>query len=322
MTVISISLIESSAQLVAGIPSTISISANIPSTVFYTIDGSTPTTNSPIYIGPIKLPSNLLSITLNIFATNGVDTSSIISETYVTNILDNIRLPHSTTNQVPGSNIQSLFPFGTNTSQPNATFVSPGEAGITVNDPSLPATGTGFGADGSPTALTNQPYNLENYSIVYTTTNAEGERGSGIGNLPADVTIKTEDAPPNESQQFSNMFNPRAMVIFQDVSKENPEDPPNINRMNFTLENSERVRDGGMYYTTGLDAPPVNGTFLRSYYNPRTNENTYYYYDSWNNRWIISTAPHNPTATFDGNMAGMKTARGGAGGKITLTREE
>jgi len=55
-------------------------------------------------------------------ATNGVDTSPIITETYVTNMLNNARLPHSATDAQPGDNIPDLYPFGTNPLQPNGQF--------------------------------------------------------------------------------------------------------------------------------------------------------------------------------------------------------
>jgi hypothetical protein len=94
------------------------------------------------------------------------------------------------------------------------------------------------------------------------------------------------------------------MVIFQDFSKEDPNDPPQINRQFFTLENPERARDGTFYFNTGLDAAaPISGSFVRAHYNPRTNTITHYYRDSWSNKWIISTAPYQPNGTFDGNMA-------------------
>jgi hypothetical protein len=124
---------------------------------------------------------------------------------------------------------------------------------------------------------------------------------------PSDVQIdrgQTSGQGPEETQQFTNLFDPRAMVIFQDFSKEDPNDPPQINRQFFTLENPERARDGTFYFNTGLDASaPISGSFVRAHYNPRTNTITHYYRDSWSNKWIISTAPYQPNGTFDGNMA-------------------
>ena len=314
MSVINITIVESSDQIVAGIPKTVTLSVNIASSIFYTLDGTTPTSFSNIYIGPIFLPTGALSVILSIFATNGTDSSPIIVETYSTNILNDARLPHSATDVPAGTETQDLFPFGDNQLH-NGQYLNPGDAGINVDDPALLEISSGFDNNGNPNAFTNQPYTLENYSIRYSTTDVEGNTGPGIGNLPADVTIEVPDAPMEESQQFSNMFDPRALVIFQDFSKENPNDPPQINRQFFTLEDPERARDGNAFYNSGLDAPPVNGSFVRSHYNPRTGDITYYYLDTWTNRWIISTAPYKPQGTFNGNMASMVSAGGGAGGK-------
>lgn len=318
MAVISITIIESAEQIMAGIPKTIGITTNVPTTIFYTLDGTSPTLFSTMYTGLIFLPTDKLSIILNILATNGVDTSPIVSETFITNMLNDARLAHSATDTPAGELMPSLYPFGTPPVQPMGIYLNPGDAGVTVDNPALAEIPSGFDGYDIPTGFTNQPYNIENYNIVYSTTDFEGQTGIGVGNLPATAKIQTETAAPEETEQFNNLFDPRAFVIFQDSTKEDPNEPPHINRMHFSLENPERARDGNNFFTSGLDAPPVSGTFLRSHYNPRTNMITYYYLDTWTNRWIISTTPYNPNGTWDGNLAGVAGAGGGAGGKYVF----
>lgn len=303
MAIITLIIDESEEQVVSGIPKTITITSNIPSSIFYTLDGSIPTLFSNIYMETIFLPFDKLSVTLNIFATNGVDSSPIITEKYTTNILNNARLPHSATNAEPNVNMPSLYPFGTNPIQPIGEYLNPGDAGTTVNNPDLPLIASGYDSNGNPNAFTNKPFTSENYNIIYSTTDSIGQ--PGVGNLPSSVKIKVEEPPSETTEQFSNFFDPRAFVIFQDFSKENPDDPIHINRQFFTLENPERSRDGNAFFTSGLDAPPVNGSFLRSHYNPRDNTITYYYLDTWTNKWIISKTPYQPTGTFDGNLSGI-----------------
>lgn len=315
MVVISISIIESVEQIISGIPKFVTIITNIPASIFYTLNGSIPTMFSTNYVGPIFLPTNQISVVLNIFATNGTDSSPIITEMYITDMVDNARLPHSATDVAAGTNIPNLFPFGTNPNQPMGNFLNPGDAGYNVFDQNLPSAPTGFDGFGNPDGYTNLPYNLENYSIIYSTTDAEGQTGLGIGNLPTSVVVEPAIAPPETTEQYSNVFDPRAFVIFQDLSKENPNDPPNINRQFFSLENSERIRDGNNFFNSGLDAPPVTGTFLKSYYNPRDNTITYYYIDTLANRWIISKTPYHPTGNYDGNLSGVLSAKGGPGAK-------
>lgn len=305
MVVISVSVTESAEQIVSGIPKTVSISTNVPATIFYTLDGSVPTLFSTMYTGSIFLPVDKLTVILNVFATNGSDSSPIVTETYLTNMLGNTRLPHSATDQSAEANIPGLYPFGTPPIQPNSPFLSPALAGVTVDDPEKPSTSTGFDGSGNQTGFTDQPYNIENYQIVYSTTDSLGQTGPGVGNLPATAKIKLEEPIPETTEQFSNMFDPRAFVIFQDFDTENPNDPPQINRQFFTLEDPNKARDGNHYFTSGLDAPPVNGSFLRSHYNPRDNTISYYYLDTWTNRWIISKQQYKPSGTFDGNLAGV-----------------
>ena len=316
MAVISVSITASADEVVAGVPRTIAISTNIPASIFYTLDGVEPTLYSSIYVSPISIPNSTLSITLKVFATNGVSSSPVIEETYQTDMIENARLSHSTTTQPIGSQTPPLYPFGTSPSQPTGQYIN--AAGITVDNPDLPTTSNAFDADGYPAAFSNAPYNTENYSIVYSTTNAQGETGPGIGTLPGKVTLENPVAPPEESQQFTNMFNPRALVIFQDFSKENPDDPPQINRQFFSLSDPETSRDGNSFFTTGMEAPAATGSFLRSHYNPRDNTITYYYLDTTSNRWIISKTPYQPTGNWDGNMAGTFSGGKSAGSKYVF----
>jgi hypothetical protein len=302
MTVISVSIIESTEQIISGIPKFVTLSTNIPATIFYTLDNSLPTLSSDIYTDPIYLPTDKLSVIIKILATNGVIFSPIISETYETN-MEGARLPHSTTNSATGSNIPALYPFGTNPSQPNGQYLSPANAGITVNNPALQQIPNGFDGAGNTNSFTNNPYNVENYSIEYSTTDYDGRTSVGVGNLPADVKVKIEKPIPEESKQFSNLFDPRALVIFQDFSKEKPEDPPCINRQFFSLEDFEKERDGVNLFNHGLDSPPVSGSLIRSFINSKDNTITHYYLDTHANKWIISKSPYYPTGGFNNNLS-------------------
>jgi hypothetical protein len=325
MAVISVTVTQSYEQVVSGIPKTVSITTNIPATIFYTLDGTDPTLFSTMYTGAIFLPFNHLLVTLKILATNGIDSSPIVVEQYMTNIVDgNARLPHAATTAQAGSVIPDSYPFGTPAFQPQQGYLNPAESGSTVFNPALPSAATGYDGQGNPTGFTNQPYNISNYQIVYTDRDATGNQGGNIGNVPGKTTLpypsdvqpdrgQTSGQGPEETSQFTTLFDPRAMVIFQDVSKEDPNDPPQINRQFFSLENSERSRDGTMYFNTGLDAAaPPSGSFVRAHYNPRNNTITHYYRDSWSNKWIISTAPYQPNGTFDGNMAQAVMGTAGA----------
>lgn len=287
MSVISLTITDSELQIAPGIPKYVSVEANIPVSIFYTLDGNTPTVQSNIYFGNIFLPAN--SVVLSIFATNGIDNSDVIVRNYLVNI-GPIRASHgaiSADNQPGPDN----FPFGdTGIDAVIATPYAPG--GITVDDSTIPnQTIDGYDENGNPVGGTDLP--LTDYEIIFSETNVKGERGHLIGTLP-EVTIKqrkTENVR-GSTDMNSQFFDPRALVIFQDANVE-PYDP-NINQMNkasFSTENYERVRDGSTYSMRGIEGNPARGTFVNAFYNPSDRTTTYYYLDSSMNRWIISKNP-------------------------------
>ena len=56
---ISITILESELQVISGIPDWINIVTNVPVNIFYTLDGTDPTTGSKLFVAPIKLPTNI-----------------------------------------------------------------------------------------------------------------------------------------------------------------------------------------------------------------------------------------------------------------------
>lgn len=321
MAVISVSITESSEQIVAGIPRFVSIETNVASSIFYSLDGTDPTLYSSIYTGPIYLPTNLLTLTLKVYATNGLDSSSIITNNYYAtgNAGENVRLPHAATNAPPNSSqgLINPFPFGSPPIYPNQKFIGTAESGINVNDPLQPQISTGFGADGYPTGFTNGQDDgipSQNFLPIYSETDAIGQVGPGIGTLPKH-TIERKISPPEQSNIGSPLFDPRALVIFQDLTVPQDESiPPHINRMAFTIENLDNARYGAAYKTYGIDSPPVMGSFVRQHYNPADNTMTYYYFDNMESRWIISKTPYTPKADqFNYASKMVSPIRGGNG---------
>jgi hypothetical protein len=327
MSIISLTITESATQTLPGIPDTIAVSANEPCIIFYTLDGTDPTTFSPIYIVPIVMPQNLLSLTLKIYATNQMDSSAIITRSYNTTASSlptfaGDRLPHSAiTNLNNNSTGNSLFPFGTSSPEQNFNYLNPANAGTTMYDQSKPAISSGFDADGNPAGFTNNPIN--EFKQVYSTTNQIGAITPGVGNLPAKITIIGKSTPEEYNQERSSfgdkIFNPRALVVFQDATNEDPTNPVHINRPYFSLENQEIVRDGNLLFNSTLDSPTTMGSFVNRHYNARTNMMTHSYYDNTNCRWIFSSFPYQPTTKDVGALGQMVFSRekqngtGGAG---------
>lgn len=286
MSLISITIEDSEVEVVAGIPKYVILTTNIPSTIFFTLDGSNPDTNSSIYISSIFLPTENLTLTL--FATNGTDTSAIISKDYITTIAG----PKGAVKvDQDGGNID-LFPFGSRAM--NIGVPIDGNTGITV---------AGFGEelvtfdgyDGTATNMTrggtNEP--LSAYELIFSDSDKEGTlRGHGIGTLPSTTTIQKPAKVPNSSDANSAFFNPRAMVIYQDSRKEPyDKDVSQLNRQYFSTLNTNVADSGANLYNTAWESNIPRGTFLRSHYNPRDQSITYYYIDTSTGRWIISTEP-------------------------------
>lgn len=327
MTVICITILKSD-NVVAGqkqpvddgIPQFITLSTNIPSTIFYTLDETEPTTNSSVYTVPITMPTDLPSVTLKVFATNGVDTSPIICQTFGPNIIG-ARLPHAAV-RGQGESGKDLGPFGSwglgNVPSHNGVYVNPGKAGITTQPAGVPIRGNGFDAFGKPNAGTVLP--LSKYDQIFSTTNQEGERGPGIGTLPP-VTVAPSVAnyAPESSVKANNvLFNPRAMVIFQDGTVDNPANSlaPHINREFFSLENPEIVRDGSLLSNVAPNGPTTMGSFVRSCYNAKDNTITYYFYDNSVNRWIISKQPYVNRDSHAGELFSTVFGRGEGGNRV------
>lgn len=305
MSIISITIVESAEQIVAGFPRFITLSTNLPSTIFYTTDGSTPDTFSNIYHSTIEVPTDQQEFTLKIFATNGTDASPIITQNYSTNIINNTRLPHSPITPAPG-NRPSLFPFGSASAVQTFDYLNNAEAGTIVTNPSLPIIPYGYDANGNPVGA-NKP--IDDYLNIYSVTDAQNRVYHGVGNLPGEVTTigrrSALEYTPEESHTSDRIFHPKAMVIFQDSETDDPTAPVQINHQFFSLENLEIARDGGPLRATGLDAAGITGSYINSHYNPRTQKITSYYRCSSTNRWIISTRPYEPKDTSITSYAGM-----------------
>lgn len=299
MTVISITITASHEEIITDIPRFIAISTNIPASIFFTLDGSVPTTSSIVYVDPIELPTDKASIILSVFATDGTNTSPVITNIYEVRLGHNLRVPHSATNAPSDVPTNDLYPFGNSNLYHNQKYIGVAKAGFTTDNPELPQFPTGFDADGYEAGFTNVPLvgvPTKSIPIQFSSTNAEGEMGHGIGTLPPH-TVAPVFAAPEQTVVGSQTFNPKAMVIYQDLTKpQDPGLPPFINRMSFTLEDVSHTRTGNQFFNTALDAPPVSGSFVRQFYNGTDNTINYYYFDNSNSRWIISKIPAPPPA--------------------------
>lgn len=310
MATITITITESPLQLLSGIPSTITLETNVPATIFYTLDGSQPTVNSSVAIDSISMPTNSGIVVLKAFATNGVDSCPIITQEYKTNIVP-ARQPHDTV--IEQTNCQkATYPFGSSTADFNQSVIYENTGGVLIDSNPDNRVADGYDGTATKTGVGFFTPPKTQYGFIFSETNSIGERGKGIGTLPGRVLYsvpRNNNAQPTSSDANSPLFNPKALVIFQDSSEEPyDQDVPKINRPFFDLEDHVKARDGSLLTNTESISP--QGGFVRAHYNPAKNTMTYYYYDNRVARWIISTEPYHYTQNPTQNMGGMVSRTG------------
>jgi len=292
MAIITLTITESTIELVSGRPKFVTMTTNVPSTIYYTFDGAAPTTASLIYLGgELLLPTNPTTLTFNVFATDGTDSSAVIERIYRPNIIEG-RMSHDIVTTDDGKSTDN-FPYSTHGPQVPSSWAGFGPASAIVDKDSVANMFDGYDGTGTGTTTGGTDLSLEEYLIRFSSSNYLGERGRGIGTLPSTTTIVPEAVPAQSSNMNDKFFDPRAMVIYQD-SREMPFDPNilQINRPYFSLENPEKVKDGILLDTLAIEgAPTPTGSFVRAHFNPRENTTTYFYFDSQALRWIISTEP-------------------------------
>lgn len=315
MTVISISIIESPIQKIANVPLTITLSTNIPATIFYTLDGTNPDTNSLIVVGPISLPTDQPSVSFKYFAVAGLDTTQIFTHFYGPDISET-RNPRSKVTNVGDPAVIDLGPFGSTALNGPPHFS--GVSGVVMDRLDVVGISDGYDGTATGTSASETDLPLTSYKLLFSETDSIGRQGKGIGTLPSKTTFKASQSPGivnDTSDMNSGMFNPKALVIYQDNRKEQF-DPNQVNVLRPYFTSNDTVqRDGSNLSTTSFEGNNISGGFLKSYFNPKDNTVTYYYFESNSNRWIKSiVAAKNGT----GILGTMLMPKGGSGARYVF----
>ncbi len=268
MAVVTISALELGPELVTGMPRYVALETNMPSTIYYTTDGTTPTFLSDVYIDPILLPDNVCNIRLYAMAVSGDDVGYL-----------------------------DLF-FGADvTTLRKARRIEGYGAGIVID---------AFGKewvvfDGyvlDQDVKTTIParfsdYELKDLEIKYSKT---GTNGFGEGTFPwpglppEDITnsyspIGPEESSPNNQNVY---FDTRAMYIVIDGTMADgyvDQSVFPINRPYGGTMNPAKYLGGQMMYNP---EPFISGGLIRSFVNYDAGLRVSYYYDNCDCRWIKS----------------------------------
>jgi hypothetical protein len=264
MSIITITLTGFGPYFISGIPRQVELETNIPATIFYTLDGSTPDYSSSIYLNAITLPTDV-HVYFKAWATNGVD-SGILEVLFSTES-------------------KLYYPWRSNEA---------GSLGIAVDaygvEPVL-TDGYGSDADGNITEpVRSSDYPLYELDIKYSRT---GPDGYGPGTIISmgippesywqDNAIDPEPSSPNNENVF---FNPRSLYIVIDGRDGySDESVYPINRPIGGTTDDVKFLQGRNYY---VPTPYISGGLIRPFYNYNTGIVVFYYFDSNECRWIKS----------------------------------
>lgn len=291
MSVVTLSFIPSESEISSGIPREITIESNTPATIFFTLDGTTPTEDSPIYVGTITLPSGKNSVTLKAFGVDSEgDAGPILSET-----------------------------FAPDTTDITVTRLT-GLEGLIIDDfNDLTDFVVGYNADGDPSGF--QDFTDEELDIIYSEPNPfTMQDGTAIEvqvPLPQDTSYPfDDDFETNSNPSIPELFNPRAKTIT--IDQKNNKNPLNIIPRHYgSLRDVHRENEGHRLYDP--EATYISGGFVRRFYSAKTNTMVSYYFDHNTGRQvkniqelpdnIAKTSPANPG--YSGNPLIFKWISGG-----------
>lgn len=267
--------VSSENQVAAGIPEYIAIHASVPSNIFFTIDGTEPTTESYIYTDPIYLyPGSKSFITLSAFA---IDSDGYSSPTFSQTFSADITQIKS------GRRISS---------------------GIIVDSfDDLENQVLGFDAENNAARLSD----LSTKDTVALTKITTSSIDADNNDLSVSVGIPDPNNTSNPfddqlkgytNAQYAATFNPFAKTILIDNRI--------YNEVNFTLRtfgsmnNIYKEFDGKKIRDATSCGNNISGGKVRSFYDRKTNVMVSYYFDHRESRWIknIQQLPQNKGQTI------------------------
>jgi len=257
---INLTIKEGSHELLDGFPETISFETDVPSTVYYTLDGTDPTADSLIAVGKIFLPTLKGSLTVRAIAMSGDDESEIIEAEYENSStkMDGRRLI--------GDEGIAVIRFGDDLVDSLAFDSDGGKAQGLSGDKE------DFDIKGSRTSSRGEAYSAGKTSRDFINFSLKDK-----------VTKRDSISSPNNNPNFD----PTAKFIVIDGSTEEAKDNQVVKIVNRPY-NTFGTTTNFYKERLGQKEPIITGNFVRSFYNGKTGKYVSYYWESLESRWIRS----------------------------------
>jgi hypothetical protein len=257
---ISLTIIEGDQEFFDGFPESVSFETDVPSTVYYTLDGSDPTEDSLIAIGKVFLPTLSGTLQVRAIAISGDDSSDIVTAQYENSSIN-----------LDGRRIL-------------------GDEGIVImrygDDP---VDSLGYTSDGEEAQETSIA--VGDLEIKSSKTDSGGEAFSGgkTSREFINFSLKNKATTPDPMSTPNNNpnFDPSAKFIIIDGSTEEARNNQVVKIVNRAY-NTFGTTSNFYKERLGEKEPIITGNFVRSFYNPKTNKYVSYYWESLESRWIRS----------------------------------
>lgn len=266
---ITLTFTASTTEIVSGVPQSVEISCNVPATIYYTLDETTPTEDSTVYTDAIGLPDNTSTVVLKAFAIDSeLNESEVFSQTYTA---DTTRLDRTRIIGAEGVAVDKYVDERNNE--------------------------IGYDSDGNVVAYTDE----ELYKL-HPSYSTQGYLGEGTGTA---IEVGIADTPNLYDDQFETQcntesalyFNPLAKVIVLDARKNN--EVSILNRPYGSLREVGQDYDGHRRLVFE-DGTYISGGFVKTFYS--NNVMCSYYWDANTLRYIksIQALPSNYISAFGG----------------------
>jgi len=268
MAVVTLTFTGSEREITSGIPETVTISSSVPATIYFTIDSSTPTTNSPIYTGTFEMPTGLNSVILSAFGVDGDNISGpILTQTFAPDVT-RITVSRHVGNE--------------------GFIISKAETGDDIPD--------WYDADGNTARFID--VDLETLDIIRRDRGFEGiaegtEIEVGVPDPSSTASLVDDGFELYSTPEFGELFNPNARYIIIDTRKDNDLNP--TLRPFGSLHDPYSEFGGKRVIEPADDSTYVSGGFVRRFYDTKNNVMVSYYFDHNEARYIknIQELPEN-----------------------------